>query len=28
LETLVALYHSLSKYMNPWILCRQDRLYA
>jgi hypothetical protein len=28
LEPLAALYHSLSRYMNPWILCRQDRLYA
>jgi hypothetical protein len=26
--TLAALYHSLSRYMNPWILCRQDHLYA
>jgi hypothetical protein len=28
LEPLAALYHSLSRYMNPRILCRQDRLYA
>jgi hypothetical protein len=28
METLAALYHSLSRYMNPWILYRQDRLYA
>jgi hypothetical protein len=28
LEPLAALYHSLSRYMNPWILCRQDRFYA